>query len=217
MLKLEFTKTKESHLTILCLGAHSDDIEIGCGGSILKLLEEEQNIDIHWIVFSSNEERANEARTSAELFLSNAKHKHIVIKNYRDAFFPYIGGEIKSYFEGLKQSVNPDLIFTHFRMDLHQDHRIISELTWNTYRNHLILEYEIIKYDGDFGNPNFFIQLNKKICQTKIDYIFQCFETQGKRSWFTEDAFHSIMRIRGVESNAPDKYAEAFYCRKMVY
>ena len=102
-------------------------------------------------------------------------------------------------------------------MDLHQDHRFISELTWNTYRNHLILEYEIIKYDGDFGNPNFFIQLNKKTCETKIDYIFQCFETQGKRSWFTEDAFHSIMRIRGIESNAPDKYAEAYYCRKMVF
>ena len=102
-------------------------------------------------------------------------------------------------------------------MDLHQDHRLISELTWNTYRNHLILEYEIIKYDGDLGNPNFFIQLNKKICETKINNIFKCFETQGKRSWFTEDAFRSIMRIRGVQSNAPDKYAEAFYCRKIVF
>ncbi len=217
MLKFDLTKKKDKPSKILCLGAHSDDIEIGCGGSILKLLEEEQNIEIHWIVFSSNEERENEARNSADLFLANAKYKNIIIKNYRDAFFPYIGEEIKSYFEELKQSVDPDLIFTHYRMDLHQDHRIISELTWNTYRNHLILEYEIIKYDGDLGSPNFFIQLNKKICDTKIDYIFQCFETQGKRSWFTEDAFHSIMRIRGVESNAPDKYAEAFYCRKMVF
>jgi LmbE family N-acetylglucosaminyl deacetylase len=217
MLKFQFAKEKDRPLKILCLGAHSDDIEIGCGGSILRLLEKERNIEIHWVVFSSNEERANEARNSAELFLLKAKYKNIIIKNYRDAFFPYIGGEIKSYFEELKQSVDPDLIFSHYRHDLHQDHRIISELTWNTFRNHFILEYEIIKYDGDLGNPNFFIQLNKKICQTKIENIFQCFETQGKRSWFTEDAFHSIMRIRGVESNAPEKYAEAFYCRKMVF
>lgn len=216
MLKLKFAKEKDRPLEILCLGAHSDDIEIGCGGTILKLLEEEHNSNIHWIVFSSNEERADEARNSAELFLSNTKNKNIIIKNYRDAFFPYIGGEIKSYFEELKQSVDPDLIFTHYRMDLHQDHRLISELTWNTFRHHLILEYEVIKYDGDLGSPNFFVQLNKKICDMKINYIFQCFETQGKRSWFTEDAFRSIMRIRGIESNAPDKYAEAFYCRKMV-
>jgi LmbE family N-acetylglucosaminyl deacetylase len=217
MLKFEFAKENDRPLKILCLGAHSDDIEIGCGGAILRLVDENPNAKFYWVVFAADEERAAEASRSAKIFLGGAKHKQIVVKRFRDSFFPYIGDEIKEYFESLKREVTPDVIFTHYRMDFHQDHRIISELTWNTYRNHLILEYEIVKYDGDLGSPNFFIQLNKKTCQNKIDYIFQCFETQGKRSWFTEDVFYSIMRIRGVESNAPDKYAEAFYCRKMVF
>jgi len=216
MLKFQLTKKKDRSLRILCLGAHSDDLEIGCGGSILRILEEHPSIEIHWIVFSSNQERENEARASVDLFLAKAGHKNIVIKDYKDAFFPYIGGEIKNYFEEIKQNINPDLIFSHYRMDLHQDHRLISELTWNTFRNHLILEYEILKYDGDLGSPNFFIPLNDNICRRKLDIIFKCFKTQGKRKWFTEDAFRSIMRIRGIESNAPDKYAEAFYCRKMI-
>jgi len=215
MLKFKFAKEQNRPLRILCLGAHSDDLEIGCGGSILRLLEENPNTQIQWVVFSSNQERANEARTSADLFLANAGNKNIIIKDYRDAFFPYIGGAIEEYFEEIKRNINPNLIFTHCRNDLHQDHRLISELTWNTFRNHLIFEYEIIKYDGDLGIPNFFIPLTDKVCRRKIDYIFQCFETQGKRSWFTEDAFFSMMRIRGIESNAPDKFAEAFYCRKM--
>jgi LmbE family N-acetylglucosaminyl deacetylase len=216
MLKFQFTKEKDRPFRILCLGAHSDDLEIGCGGSILRILEENPSIEIHWIVFSSNQERENEARSSVSLFLANAGHKNIVIKDYRDAFFPYIGGEIKNYFEEIKQNIHPDLIFSHYRRDLHQDHRLISELTWNTFRNHLILEYEILKYDGDLGRPNFFIHLNDNICKRKLDILLKCFKTQGKRNWFTEDAFRSIMRIRGIESNAPDKYAEAFYCRKMI-
>ena len=216
MLKLQFRKTEKTPLKILCLGAHSDDIEIGCGGTILRLLAENRNTDVHWIVFAANGERASEATLSAEYFLVGAERKKIVVKEFRDSFFPYIGGEIKKYFETIKQEIMPDLIFTHYRNDLHQDHRLLSELTWNTFRKHLILEYEVIKYDGDLGSPNFFIPLDEDITRKKIDTIFRCFKTQGSRSWFTEDVFFSMMRIRGVECNAPEKYAEAFYCRKMI-
>jgi LmbE family N-acetylglucosaminyl deacetylase len=127
------------------------------------------------------------------------------------------GGEIKKFFEKLKKSVSPDIIFTHYRHDLHQDHRLISELTWNTYRDHLILEYEIIKYDGDLGSPNLFVHLDKALCQKKIGLIMECFKSQRNRDWFTPDTFLSILRIRGIECRAPKKYAEAFYSRKMVF
>jgi LmbE family N-acetylglucosaminyl deacetylase len=210
-------KKGESPLKILCLGAHSDDIEIGCGGSVVTLLEKHQETKVDWVVFSSNSDRAEEANTSAKLFLDNAGEKRIVIKDFQDGFFPYIGGEIKFFFEELKSSVNPDIIFTHFRHDLHQDHRLISELTWNTFRDHLILEYEIIKYDGDLGAPNLFIHLSRDVAEKKVGTIVKVFNSQGRRSWFTNDAFLSIMRIRGLESNAPEKYAEAFYCRKMIF
>ena len=217
MLNLKLAKDKATPLKILCLGAHSDDIEIGCGGSILRLLAENSNTDVHWIVFAANGERASEATSSAEQFLANASRKKIVLNEFRDSFFPYIGGEIKQYFETIKHEITPDLIFTHYRDDLHQDHRLISELTWNTFRNHLILEYEVIKYDGDLGKPNFFVHLDEDTARKKVDTIFKCFKTQGSRSWFTEDVFYSMMRIRGVECNAPNKYAEAFYCRKMIF
>jgi LmbE family N-acetylglucosaminyl deacetylase len=216
MLNFKLTKDEATPLKILCLGAHSDDIEIGCGGSILRILSENSNTDVQWIVFAANGERASEATLSAEVFLADAGRKKIVIKEFRDSFFPYIGGEIKQYFETIKQEIVPDQIFTHYRNDLHQDHRLLSELTWNTFRKHFILEYEVIKYDGDLGSPNFFIPLDENTSRKKVDTIFKCFRTQGSRSWFTDDVFFSMMRIRGVECNAPEKYAEAFYCRKMI-
>ena len=215
MLNLRLQKP-ELPLKILCLGAHSDDIEIGCGGSVLKLLKEYSNVEVNWVVFSSTRDRADEARDSANLFLQDAGRKNITVKNFRDSFFPYVGAEIKEYFEEIKKSFSPDVIFTHCRNDLHQDHRLISELTWNTFRNHLILEYEIIKYDGDLGAPNAFIHIDAETCRKKIDYIMRVFKTQGHRTWFTDDGFASIMRIRGIESNAPDRFAEAFYSRKLV-
>ncbi len=217
MLHLELLKDKSQALNILCLGAHSDDIEIGCGGTILRLLEEYGNAEIHWIVFGANQKREDEATQSANLFLQNAKAKSIIVNGFKDGFFPYVGMEIKEYFESLKKTVSPDLIFTHYRNDLHQDHRLISELTWNTFRDHLILEYEIFKYDGDLGAPNFFVHLDESMCQRKIEYIRKCFKSQQDRNWFTDDTFISILRIRGIESNAPGKYSEAFYCRKIVF
>jgi len=217
MLSLRFPeRSNDASCKILCLGAHSDDIEIGCGGSIIRLLEEHDDIDVYWMVFSADSMRANEAKISAECFLTNARQKQVVVKNFRDGFFPYIGDQIKECFEKLKSLFAPDIIFTHFRNDLHQDHRLISDLTWNTFRNHLILEYEIIKYDGDLGTPNLFIHLNEETCRTKIRYILDSFKSQGQKSWFTEDVFLSMLRIRGLESNAPQRYAESFYCRKMI-
>jgi LmbE family N-acetylglucosaminyl deacetylase len=216
MLRLHPNKQRGSLQTILLLGAHCDDIEIGCGGSVLKLTREYPDLDLHWIVFSSDEARAREARASADRFLENARAKDVILKQFRNSFFPYFGAEIKEFFEHIKRAVSPDLIFTHYRQDLHQDHRLISELTWNTFRDHLILEYEIPKYDGDLGAPNLFVPLEETICRTKIQYILESFHTQREKSWFSEDTFSSILRLRGIESNAPGKYAEAFYCRKMV-
>jgi LmbE family N-acetylglucosaminyl deacetylase len=203
---------------ILALGAHADDIEIGCGGTILRLLEENPAAtEIYWIVFGAKGERKTEAVESANRFLADARRKEIVVKDFRDGYFPYIGAEIKDFFEELKRRFLPDLILTHYRKDLHQDHRLVSELTWNTFRNHLILEYEIVKYDGDLGTPNLFVHLTGSVARKKIQTIVDCFKSQKDKSWFTEDAFSSILRLRGVESNAPDKYAEGYYARKIVY
>jgi len=203
-------------LTILCLGAHSDDIEIGCGGTILKLIEEHERTELYWVVFSASKRRRREAEESAHAFLEKARRKTVVVKKFRDGFFPYSGREIKTYFEDLKRKVSPDVVFTHYRSDLHQDHRVISDLAWNTFRNHLILEYEIPKYDGDLGCPNVFVHLKKSICNRKIQYILKNFVSQRENQWFDRETFQSLLRLRGIESNSPDKYAEAFYCRKFV-
>jgi LmbE family N-acetylglucosaminyl deacetylase len=202
--------------TILCLGAHCDDIEIGCGGTVLHLSREYPNLKVVWVVFSSDPVRAAEARNCASKLLSSVREKNIVIKEFRNGFFPYSGAQIKEYFEQLKTEVAPDLIFTHYRDDLHQDHRMLSELTWNSFRDHFVLEYEIPKYDGDLGAPNFFVPLSDEICRRKIDTIMESFVSQRDKRWFTADLFAALMRLRGMECNAPDGHAEAFYCRKAV-
>lgn len=214
MLKLDFGNSLQQ---VLCLGAHSDDIEIGCGGTILNLIEMYPMVNITWVVFGATGEREKEALKSAENFLSFVTKKKIIVKGFKDGFFPYIGAEIKDYFEELKKEVNPDLILTHYRKDLHQDHRIISELTWNTFRNHSIWEYEIPKYDGDLGSPNLFVHLSKSICQQKIKHLMTYFQTQSNKQWFTEETFSAILRIRGIEANATEQYAEAFYCHKILF
>lgn len=216
MLSVALKNRQDVALRILCLGAHSDDIEIGCGGTILRWIGEYPGLEVHWIVFSATGQRAVEAHESAEVFLRQVEGKKVIVKDFREGYFPYIGAEIKDYFEQLKSEVSPDLIFTHYRNDLHQDHRLISELTWNTFRDHLILEYEIPKYDGDIGTPNLFVHLDEAICRTKIEYLMAHFRSQQVRHWFTEDTFLSMLRIRGIESAAADKFAEAFYARKLV-
>lgn len=217
MLGINFNLDSNRALHVLCLGAHSDDIEIGCGGAILKLIEKYPNLSVCWIVFSANQERAVEATASARAFLKPVQDKRIVVQDFKDGFFPYMGAQIKAYFETLKREVSPDLIFTHYRHDLHQDHRLLCELTWNTFRDHLILEYEIPKYDGDLGVPNFFVHLDQTTCRRKTGLILEHFKTQLNQHWFTEETFLALLRLRGVESNAPGNYAEAFYCRKTVF
>jgi len=216
VLKIKFGKPGRK-FKILCIGAHSDDIEIGCGGTILRIIKEFDDIEVYWIVLGSEGERDEEAKTSANIFLSGVKSKHIFIKHFKNSYFPYNGGKIKDYFEGIRKKIAPDIIFTHYRHDLHQDHRLVSELTWNTFRNNFILEYEIIKYDGDIGVPNFYVNLDETLCHKKISILLETFRTQTPKTWFTYDTFLSLLRIRGVESASPDKYAEGFYCRKIVY
>jgi LmbE family N-acetylglucosaminyl deacetylase len=201
---------------VLCLGAHSDDIEIGCAGTMLQLTEAEQPIEVTWVVFSGEGRREREARQSAEALLARAKSAEIRIERFRDGFFPSASAPLKEYFEALKQRVAPDLIFTHYRNDLHQDHRLVGELTWNTFRDHLILEYEVPKYDGDFGSPNVFVPLDEARCQRKIDLLLTHFASQRDRRWFSEELFRAVLRVRGMEANAPTGYAEAFYGRKAV-
>jgi LmbE family N-acetylglucosaminyl deacetylase len=201
---------------ILAVGSHPDDIEIGCGGTILRLAEAHSNLHVNWVVLSADRERAGEARRSAEAFLDGVGSSNVIVADFQDGFFPYVGGNVKAFFEKLKAELSPDLIFTHQRLDLHQDHRLVAELTWNTFRDHLILEYEIPKYDGDLGTPNFFVHLSEPISRRKIETILAHFSSQLDRRWFTDDLFLSFLRLRGMESNSPTRYAEAFYCRKIV-
>jgi LmbE family N-acetylglucosaminyl deacetylase len=207
----------KDNMSILCLGAHSDDIEIGCGGTILRLLRKYKNCDVTWVVFSAKGPRKQEARLSAKRFLGDARRSTIVTREFKESFFPYRGEEIKRYFELLKKQVSPDLVFTHYRDDLHQDHRVVCELTWNTFRDHLILEYEIPKYDGDLGQPNVFVPVDPSLAKQKVQILMECFGSQRSRQWFSEDTFHAMLRLRGIESNSPTKYAEAFYGRKIVF
>lgn len=201
---------------VLCLGAHADDIEIGCGGTLLKLTERQPGLGVTWVVFSAGGERAREARRSAAALLRRVKRKEIIVKTFRDGFFPSECGALKDVFEELKDRVAPDLILTHHGHDLHQDHRLIAELTWNTFRRHLILEYEIPKYDGDLGAPALFVPLPDALARRKVRHILRHFGSQKHRAWFTDDLFLSLLRLRGMEAPAATRYAEAFYCRKLV-
>jgi len=202
--------------TVLCLGAHSDDIEIGCGGTILSLACRCPKALFHWVVFSAMGVREMEARRGAELFAGSAV-RQIVLKTFPDGFMPFVGAEVKAVFEELKHSISPDLIFTPHHKDAHQDHRLLGELTWNTFRDHLILEYEIPKYDGDLGQPNAFCHLDETTCQTKVSNLMDAFQSQHAKNWFEERTFRALMRLRGMECNAQSGYAEAFYCRKFVF
>jgi LmbE family N-acetylglucosaminyl deacetylase len=212
MIQLNLGSPKNRPLKVLCLGAHSDDIEIGCGGTILRLIAEYPGVMFHWVVLGA---RKAEAQRAAELF-AGSRIERLVLKEFQDSFMPFIGAEVKATFEELKKELSPDVIFTHQPSDAHQDHRLLSELTWNTFRNHLILEYEIPKYDGDMGRPSVFVPLTTEICQAKVKHLMNSFASQRSKSWFDEATFQGLMRLRGMECNAPSGYAEAFYCRKIV-
>jgi LmbE family N-acetylglucosaminyl deacetylase len=200
---------------ILCLGAHPDDIEIGCGGTILKILDRIPGASFYWVVFSGDQKRLLEAQESASCFLGTARAKFDFLQ-FKDSYFPFIGGSIKDYFEELKKRYCPDIIFTHYSNDAHQDHRLISNLTWNTFRDHFIAEYEIPKYDGDLTTPNLYVHLDEQIVSRKINYILNSFKSQKENFWFTGDTFKSLLCLRGIESNASKLYAEGFHCRKII-
>ncbi len=202
-------------LKVLCLGAHCDDIEIGCGGTLLELTRQ-RSVECTWVVFCSNEVRAREAQVCAEDFLTHATRRDIRINSFRDGFLPYLGYEVKDSFESLKQGVDPDLIFTHYRNDKHQDHRLLSELALNTFRNHLILEYEIPKYDGDMGQPNLHVEISRDMVDKKVDLIYRNYVSQQGKKWFDKDLFRSLMRIRGMEINSVSDFAESFYSYKLL-
>jgi LmbE family N-acetylglucosaminyl deacetylase len=216
MIELALGAPPSRPLTVLCLGAHADDVEIGCGGTMLRLLAERRRVTVHWVVFSGNDVRAREARASAKRLLRGAAASHIRIERFRDGFLPYDGAAVKDLFEELKSQVSPDVIFTHRGDDAHQDHRLVSELTWNTFRNHCVLEYEIPKYDADLAQPNVFVPLPSAIWRKKVRLILSAFPSQRRRAWFTASTFEALMRLRGVESAAPHGYAEAFHGRKLT-
>jgi LmbE family N-acetylglucosaminyl deacetylase len=203
-------------LAVLCLGAHADDIEMGCGGTLLRLLAERRRVNVHWLVFSGDARRAREARTSAMRLMRGAANLEVEVADFRDGFFPFEGAALKERFELLKGRVDPDLVFTHCGDDAHQDHRMVSELTWNTFRDYCILEYEIPKYDGDLGRPNVFVPLGSSIRRRKVRHLMSAFPSQRRKRWYSAATFDGLMRLRGVECASPEGYAEAFHARKLL-
>jgi LmbE family N-acetylglucosaminyl deacetylase len=201
---------------IVCVGAHSDDIEIGCGGTLLRLLREWPIQRVTWVVLSGNPGRAAEARRAARRVVGRRTRVRLIQAEFRESYFPYTAVPIKELFDDLGRETSPDLVLTHYRDDRHQDHRLVSELTYNTFRDHLILEYEIAKLDGDIGNPNLYVPLDVATVRRKTDMLLSSFPSQREKRWFSADVFQGLMRIRGVEAGASSGYAEAFYARKLV-
>jgi len=202
-------------LRVLCLGAHSDDIEIGCAGTLLQWLGDHRRLQVTWAVLSAVGPRAIEARRSARDLLRAAEQSEIVLGTFEDGRFPAQFGEIKAFFERLKSSTTPDVILTHRLDDRHQDHRIVGELSWQTWRDHLILEYEIPKYEGDLGHPNLFVPLRSAIGKRKVRHLMRHFGTQRSKSWFRPETFESLMRVRGIECRAESGFSEAFHANKI--
>jgi LmbE family N-acetylglucosaminyl deacetylase len=215
MKMLQFATAGE-RLSVLCLGAHSDDIEIGVGATLLSLIERGVLLDVHWCVLSGIGEREKEARGSASDFLKGATSSRVEIQTFRDGFFPEQGAAIKSWFEQLKSQVAPDVIITHYRDDAHQDHRQVSRLTWNTFRDHFIVEYEVPKWDGDIGQPNLYVPISATALARKIELLNTHFGSQRSKQWFDGETFLGLARLRGVECRAPERYAEAFFARKLA-
>lgn len=213
MLEIGFPGSQALH--ILCLGAHSDDIEIGAAGLLLSLLRRHPGSWVHWVVLSAPGTRAQEARASVAELLVEAEAVETTVLDFRESYFPYDAG-VKDALELLKAGGNPDLILTHARADRHQDHRVVSDLTWNTWRDHLVLEYEVPKYDGDLGSPNLFVSLDPDLAERKLDHLERHFRSQWNKPWYDRATFSALLRLRGVECRAPSGFAEAFYARKLV-
>jgi LmbE family N-acetylglucosaminyl deacetylase len=204
----------DEKLSVLCLGAHADDIEIGAGGTVLSWIASGVRLEVHWCVLSASGARRSEAEASAAAFLAGAVRSRIELAEFKDGFFPYQGQDIKSWLERLRDHANPDVILTHRRDDAHQDHREVCQLTWNLFRDHLILEYEIPKWDGDFCQPNIYMPLSSAVMERKIELLHAHFGTQRSKDWFDADTFRGLARLRGMECRAPERRAEAFVLHK---
>lgn len=215
MLPLLFDLARSHPFRLLCLGAHCDDIDIGCGAAVMRLAEAIPGLQVRWVVFTGSPQRQAEARAAATAFLTGVEAR-VETLSFRESFLPQQWGAVKEEFERLKAEFNPSVVFTHFKHDHHQDHRIVAELTWNTFRDHLVCEYEIPKYEGDLGNPALFIPVSRAQAERKVDILLSCFGSQRGRAWFDRDTFLGLMRIRGVNCNAPSGFAEAFHLRKLV-
>ncbi len=213
---LRFRPRSDRPLRVLCLGAHCDDIEIGCGATLMKLRESDPDADVRWAIFSGDEARRDEARASAVRFLGPGGEKQIHFESFRDGYLPTQAAAVKDAVEALAARVEPDLIFTHRREDLHQDHRLVAELSWNTWRRHTILEYEIPKYEGDLGRPNVFVSFDRSHAERKVDAVMECYASQRAKRWFEPETLLALMRIRGAASGGPERYAEAFTARKLA-
>jgi LmbE family N-acetylglucosaminyl deacetylase len=200
---------------VLCLGAHADDIEIGCGGTVLQLIESSPGIEVDWVVLTATGERSDEAAASAERFLAGAGASRVRIEDFRERYLPH-QPELKEWFDEFGRENAPDLVICPWGGDAHQDHRTVSELVGNTFRDQLVLEYEIPKFDGDLGRPSVYVHLEHRHAEEKVTAIIDGFPSQKRREWFTEETFRALLRLRGIESRAPSGLAEAFHCRKMV-
>ena len=215
MLKLDLGINGRA-LKLLCLGAHSDDLEIGCGGTLLEWLRTYPSVEVTWVVMSASGQRAAEARRSANALLKTARRAKVVLHELPDGHFPAHFGEAKKAFEALKAAEKPDVIFSHRLEDRHQDHRLLAELAWQTWRSHLILEYEVPKYEGDLGQPNLFVPVSARIGKRKVEHLMRHFASQRSRAWFAPTTFFGLMHLRGVECRAPSGFAEAHHLRKAV-
>ena len=202
--------------TVICIGAHCDDIEIGCGGTLRRLRDRYPESTVHWVVLSATPERESEARSSARRWLPGAEPL-VQVFGFRDGYLPYDPGSVKEAFAALSEAIAPDVVFTHAGADRHQDHRFASELTWNHFRNQLVLEYEIPKFDGDLAQPNVFVPLRREECERKAADILAAFASQRGKDWLSVETVLALARIRGIESRSPTGYAEAFHLRKALF
>lgn len=214
MLKLQLDLGPSA--TVLCIGAHCDDIEIGCSGTLLELRRRSPGLRVHWVIFAGNDVRGAESRQAAQRLLGPAPACTVDVQQFRESYLPYDGAAVKDYFEAVRARIEPDLVFTHCLADRHQDHRLLAELTWNTFRRHLILEYEIPKYEGDLGHPNVYVPLSDALVERKLDALMESFPSQRHRPWFTRDLFAAQLRLRGIECDAESGFAEAFHARKVI-
>ncbi len=217
MLRLAPEVRRGQPFRLLCIGAHSDDLEIGCAGTVLTWLASMPAVEVTWVVLSAEGIRSSEANRSARALLARAARRKVFIANFRDCFLQSQYTDVKDYFEHLKKEVDPDVVMTHWLQDRHQDHRLTAELTWNTWRNHLVLEYEIPKYEGDLANPNVYVPISTSLARRKVSHLNRCFSSQRGKEWFTGDTFLGLMRLRGLESRSQSGFAEAFHARKLVF